>query len=231
MVFTTDKIALIYMKYSEVISLLGETGLSPEVLAKNLSISNSTYRRWLKADPGGEFPREYEPGLATGVYKLLNDKSLSYNSGQVNTFVEGNLPEYFQAAIGQVKDASDMFSENSTHQDKITAVLSSLGNSNIVRDRVDKSSKNILKFAEWGTAWKYRIKLMLKVITSKDMGLIDRMVAYGALFYLILPLDLVPDSIPVFGYVDDFGILGFAAAYYYKRFPDMVSSGDKLTLK
>jgi uncharacterized membrane protein YkvA (DUF1232 family) len=49
-------------------------------------------------------------------------------------------------------------------------------------------------------------------------------VAYGALFYLILPFDLIPDSIPVFGYVDDFGILGFAVAYYARKFPELKRS-------
>lgn len=33
---------------------------------------------------------------------------------------------------------------------------------------------------------------------------------YGALGYLILPVDLVPDLLPVVGYVDDLGALGLA---------------------
>ena len=45
--------------------------------------------------------------------------------------------------------------------------------------------------------------------------------AYGALFYLFTPFDLVPDVMPVFGYVDDFGMLGFAVAYYGAKFPHL----------
>jgi len=215
------------MKYGQVIGLLNETGLSPENLAQWVSVSNSTYRRWLKAPVGDEFPKEYESNVAAGLYKLLDNKSLSYESARVNKFVEGNMPDFFQAAVGRLNSTGDLFSENSTHQDKITAVLSNLGNSSKIRSQVDKSSKKILKFAEWGSAWKYRTTLLAKVITSKELSLVDRLVAYGALFYLILPFDLIPDSIPVFGYVDDFGILGFAAAYYCKRFPKIAAGmGD-----
>lgn len=213
-----------FMKYGEVVNLLNETGLSPENLAEWVSVSSSTYRRWLKEPLSDEFPKEYESNLAAAVYKLLENKSLSYDSHRVNKFVEGHMPEFFQAAVGRLNINGDLFSENSTHQDKITAVLSNLGNSSKIRKEVEHSSKKILKFTEWGAAWKYRINLMMKVISSKDLTLVDRLVAYGALFYLILPFDLIPDSIPVFGYVDDFGILGFAAAYYASRFPKIAAS-------
>ncbi len=63
--------------------------------------------------------------------------------------------------------------------------------------------------------------MLTHAIRSKKLSLADKLVAYGGLFYLILPFDLIPDSIPVFGYVDDFGILGFASAYYFKRFPGL----------
>jgi len=209
------------MQYCDVTGLLDETGFYPESLAGWLSVSNSTYRRWLKAPPADEFPKEYEANVAAGVYKLLENKSLSYESVRVNKFVEGNMPEFFQAAVGRFNSSGDLFSEKSTHQDKITTVLSNLGNSSKIRHQVDGSAKKILKFKEWGSSWKYRIGLMMKVTTSKELTLVDKLVAYGALFYLILPFDLIPDSIPVFGYVDDFGILGFASAYYCKRFPKL----------
>jgi len=215
-----------HMQYRDIVELLDETGFSPENLAQWLSVSASTYRRWLKAPPGDLFPEEYRSNVAAGVYKLMEAKALSYDSPRVNKFMEQHVPEFFQAAIGRLKSTEDLFSEGSTHQDKITAVLSNLGNSSAVRKKVDKSSKSILKFAEWGAAWKYRIRLLVSVVQSKELTLVDRLVAYGALFYLILPFDLIPDSIPVFGYVDDFGILGFAAMYYAKRFPKLESGAQ-----
>jgi uncharacterized membrane protein YkvA (DUF1232 family) len=207
------------MQYGEVISLLDETGFSPENLAQWLSLSASTCRRWLKEPQNSAFPEEYYSNVADAVYKLLENKHLSYDSARVNKFLEKYTPEFFKAAIGRINSTEDLYAEHSTHQDKIMAVLSNLGNSSSVRNKVDKSSKAIRKFTEWGTAWKYRIKLLSGILVAKELTLIDRLVAYGALFYLILPFDLVPDTIPVFGYVDDFGILGFAAAYYARQYP------------
>jgi uncharacterized membrane protein YkvA (DUF1232 family) len=209
------------MKYGEVLGLLDEAGFSPENLAKFVSVSNSTYRRWQKEPLGDVFPKEYESNIASGLYKLLENKSLSFDSPRVNSFVENHIPEFFQAAVGRLTISGEIFAEDFSHQDKITSILSNLGNSSTIRSRVDKATRKLKTFLEWGAAWKYRIKLLMDVTRSRELALVDRLVAYGALFYLILPLDLVPDSIPVFGYVDDFGILGFATAYYCKRFPEM----------
>lgn len=209
------------MKYGEVLGLLSETGLSPENLAQFVSVSNSTYRRWQKESAGDVFPKEYESNIATGLYRLLENKSLSFDSVRVNRFVESHIPEFFQAAVGRLSISGEMFSEDFSHQDKITSVLSNLGNSSKIRSRVDKATRKLKTFLGWGTAWKFRIRLLMNVTASRELAPVDRLVAYGALFYLLLPFDLVPDSIPVFGYVDDFGILGFATAYYCKRFPEM----------
>jgi uncharacterized membrane protein YkvA (DUF1232 family) len=42
-------------------------------------------------------------------------------------------------------------------------------------------------------------------------------VAYGALYYLLCPLDLIPDNVPVFGLMDDYCVLGLAASHYAKK--------------
>jgi uncharacterized membrane protein YkvA (DUF1232 family) len=34
-----------------------------------------------------------------------------------------------------------------------------------------------------------------------------------------MPFDLIPDAIPVFGYMDDFVVLTVAALYLRKRYP------------
>ena len=207
------------MDYKQLKTILDETGLSPERLSSRLGISNLTYRRWLKRPSSEAVPKEYERTIAGGIYQLLSEGQLSHDSKTVGDFVEHHLPEFFQAVIGQFKVTEDTFTEKSPHQDKVTSVLLHIGNSKRARQRVDASTMKVQKFAAWGLAWKDRITVLTKAIGSKKLTAVDKLVAYGALFYLILPFDLIPDTIPVFGYVDDFGILGFAVAYYLKNYP------------
>lgn len=212
------------MRYEQLITILNETRLSPEKLAPRLGISNLTYRRWLKRPGKEEIPKEYKRNIAGGIYQLLAEGMLDRDSKAVSVFLENNLPEFFQAAIGQFHVSEQMFEKGSSHQDKITAVLLQIGNNAGIRHRVDKQTGKIRAFAAWGNEWKRRITLLLKTIRSNELTLVDKLVAYGALFYLILPFDLIPDTIPVFGYVDDFGILGFAVAYYLKKFPELAAT-------
>jgi uncharacterized membrane protein YkvA (DUF1232 family) len=207
------------MNYKQLKIILDETGLSPERLSSRLGISNLTYRRWLKRPPNDPVPKEYERTIAGGIYQLLNEGQLSHDSKTVGNFVEHHLPEFFQAAIGQFKVSEDVFAEKSPHQDRVTSVLLHIGTNTKARQRVEASAGKIQKFAIWGSAWKGRIGILTKAIRSKKLTAVDKLVAYGALFYLILPFDLIPDTIPIFGYVDDFGILGFAVAYYLKNYP------------
>ena len=209
------------MKLSEVISLLNETNFSPEKITEYISISNSTYRRWLKSDPKSKIPEEYEQNVADGIYKLLIDGFLSYDSTLVNNFLNNHLPKFFQASIGQLNYSEDLFSKDANHQDKIIAILAHLGNSSKVRDRIDNSGDKIKKFLKWGNVWKSNIQFLLDIIKLKSISSLDKLVAYGSLFYLILPFDLIPDQIAVFGYVDDFGIIGFATEYYRKKTPKL----------
>jgi uncharacterized membrane protein YkvA (DUF1232 family) len=217
------------MQYEQLTNILNETGLSPEKLSARLGISNLTYRRWLKRPPHDDVPQGYERTLAGGIYQLLSEGKLSHDSKTVSHFLEKNMPEFFGAVMGQFHMPPDLLTNRSfNHQDKITMILSHIGKNTRIRRRVDASSSAIRKFTSWGDEWKNRVTLLTKAIRSKQLTLVDKLVAYGALFYLILPFDLIPDSIPVFGFVDDFGILGFAAAYYIQKFPEL-SSNDGLS--
>lgn len=53
----------------------------------------------------------------------------------------------------------------------------------------------------------------------------------GALGYLIFPLDIVADIIPMVGFVDDLGVLGFALAQVAMNIDDTVKQKAKDKLK
>lgn len=52
--------------------------------------------------------------------------------------------------------------------------------------------------------------LLYYALESPNIPLKAKVQIYGALGYLILPLDIVPDLLPIVGYVDDLGALMLA---------------------
>lgn len=212
------------MRYGQVIALLDESGLLPEALGEYIGVSGSTYRRWMKAAPGAQLPDEYMPGVGAGIYRLLQEGKLNADSPRVNAFLEKNLPEYFSAVVGLLGGSDDLFAEESPHEEKVVTALTSLGRSARIREKVGSSGEFLHKAKGWGAVWKQRITILTKTIGLSEISLVDKLAAYGALFYLFTPFDLVPDAVPVFGYVDDFGMLGFAVSYYATKFPDIPKS-------
>ncbi|MFD0694518.1 YkvA family protein [Paenibacillus sp. GCM10027628] len=72
--------------------------------------------------------------------------------------------------------------------------------------------------------------LLFYALESKKTPLKAKVQIYGALGYLILPFDLVPDLLPVVGYVDDLGALALALGAVAKSIDDDVKrkAKDKL---
>ena len=71
----------------------------------------------------------------------------------------------------------------------------------------------LLRFA--GTIGKEGLRsafILYYTLQRKDLPGKTRAIILGALGYLILPADVIPDLIPVFGFTDDIGILAAALA-------------------
>ncbi len=76
--------------------------------------------------------------------------------------------------------------------------------------------------AFWGKLKKYAVKLgkelmekalwLYYVVQDPDVPMRVKTKIYSALGYLILPMDAIPDTIPVVGYSDDLGVLTVAVA-------------------
>ncbi|HJD97654.1 YkvA family protein [Mailhella massiliensis] len=54
--------------------------------------------------------------------------------------------------------------------------------------------------------------ILYYTLQRKDLPGRTRAIILGALGYLILPTDIIPDLIPIFGFTDDIGILAAALA-------------------
>ncbi|KRF01759.1 hypothetical protein ASG89_25720 [Paenibacillus sp. Soil766] len=73
--------------------------------------------------------------------------------------------------------------------------------------------------------------LLFYALDSPKTPLRAKVQIYGALGYLILPLDLMPDLLPIVGYVDDLSALGFALAAVSKSIDDEVRRKAKSKLR
>jgi uncharacterized membrane protein YkvA (DUF1232 family) len=206
------------MKNSHLLILMRETKLSPEQLAKRLGISNMTIRRWMKNAPGKTIPSIYEKTVWDAVYQMVAEGMLSPESTFVHKAVKESQKYYFSAAMKSLGFKASKKGKNQFSMDSIMKGLSEIGAQEGHQSQVERNQKKILSFTRLGRDWNERISALMKVVGNTRLSLKDKLVASGALFYLLCPLDLIPDNVPVFGMMDDYCVLGLAADHYGKKF-------------
>ncbi|MFI5228173.1 MAG: YkvA family protein [Gemmatimonadales bacterium] len=54
------------------------------------------------------------------------------------------------------------------------------------------------------------LRLLGGLVTDKRVSMVDKMLVLGAIAYIVMPIDLIPDFIPFFGEIDDVYILVLA---------------------
>lgn len=80
----------------------------------------------------------------------------------------------------------------------------------VYQDNYNESSlwNKVKKFAKKaGLKVIYLVLLLYYVLQSETVSMTDKAKIYGALGYFILPVDFIPDAIPVVGFTDDFAAL------------------------
>jgi uncharacterized membrane protein YkvA (DUF1232 family) len=214
------------MTFSELNSVLDATGLSAEQLAPIFGVGSMTVRRWQKEPGNRRVPKGHRWSIIESVYQLVIDGKISTDDPAVQGLLKGSTPLSFQAIIKGMGVSDANLNPKETQQDKMIAILSQIGGNVGHRAEVEESSKKLSYFKNMGSEWQKRISSLIKVLRSSELSLLDKWIAYGALFYLITPFDLIPDHIPVIGLIDDFGVLGFAFSYYLKRYPSLFASAN-----
>lgn len=200
---------------------LEQAGLSPEQAAKRLGVSHMTLRRWQAAPGDTVLSSKYERGFRPAIESLVAEGLIGRNSPAARSLVEDRKVSF--QAILRTLGFPENFLDAGPHDRRVMLNgLSKVGADSERKNEVDRSTKKIASFARLGNEWKERINGLLAVIRSKDLIVTDKFVAYGALFYLLMPFDLIPDTIPVIGLLDDFAFLGIALWFYKKRFPTLV---------
>ena len=54
------------------------------------------------------------------------------------------------------------------------------------------------------------LRLLAGLLTDRRVAMLDKLLVAGAMAYIIMPIDLIPDFIPFFGEIDDLYLLIFA---------------------
>lgn len=94
----------------------------------------------------------------------------------------------------------------------------------------------LLKLKKWALALKHNLYALYLAYHRKDVSLLAKMIAVTVVAYALSPIDLIPDFIPVIGYLDDMILLPLGIALAVKLIPDdiwkeCVANAHQSTLK
>ena len=205
------------MTNSHLLKILETTGYSPEELGRMIGLSGMTLRRWTKKPLDFPIPPVYVPAIRDTCYRLVSQGLLDPESPHVKAILLSGLSKgEHHAAIVNLGLPSDFDTNPAMNEDRILTSLVVIGAQGKKQSEVESNPEKISRFKAMGAEWTERISTLVSVIRSRKMSLTDKFIAYGALFYLLTPIDFIPDNIPFLGLFDDFAILGFAATYYMK---------------
>ncbi len=204
------------------LTILEESSCSPEELGKRIGVSGMTLRRWLKKPGGTKVPKVYVPAIRDACLEMAAEGRLDPEGPVVRMLLSEAPPGEYHVALKNLGLRQGFALAPSGSEDQILTGLAQIGQQTEKQAEVEGHSDRVLWFKNLGEEWSDRISFLWKVIRSKKLASPDKVVAYGALFYLLTPLDFIPDHIPFFGFLDDLGVLGIAVAYYSKRMGNVI---------
>lgn len=212
------------MKYSQLKKIIQETGLSPEQLAGPFGVSNMTLRRWSKETGNKEIPAASTRLLVEGVHQLVSEGTLKANSAIVQEVLAESPSRSFEAVLSGMGVAPTESESGKSYEENMTMALFQIGSNKDHQTQVEQGEERLSWFKRQGQEWKTGIATLTRVVRDRRFSTVEKMIAYGALFYLIAPMDLVPDALPFAGVIDDYGVLVLASTYYLARIPKTPST-------
>ena len=208
------------MNYGQVLDVFDKAKLSPERAAQELGVSGMTLRRWRSKPRDEALPEIYRLAIEPLMRRLIGDGRLHPEDSCVSAaFVHPEEP--FQKTLKESGITLEALASPDKSRGIVAKGLAHIGESEQRQQQVKSSGKMLERLKGMGAEWGSRIGDLSLVMRSDEITMLDKLVAFGALFYLICPFDLIPDAIPVIGYTDDFIVLGIAVLYYRKRFPHL----------
>jgi uncharacterized membrane protein YkvA (DUF1232 family) len=80
----------------------------------------------------------------------------------------------------------------------------------------------------WAKSLKHNIYALYLAYHNKDVPLLAKIIAAIVVAYALSPIDLIPDFIPVIGYLDDMILLPLAIALAIRLIPEQVWEACKV---
>ncbi len=212
------------MDIIQISEILEAAHYSPEEFGKLVGISGMTIRRWMKKPGKSGIPKVYVAAIRDACYRLISEGRLSPDSPVILALLSDGMSGVYEASLKNLGLSKGFDTGLSGSQEQILSGLVEIGSQSAKQTMVRDSASRLPFFRNLGEEWSRRIGMLWKVISSEDLSSPDKVVAYGALFYLLTPIDFIPDTIPFFGFLDDLGVMGIAVAYYSRRFQNHSSS-------
>lgn len=199
-----------------------EAELSPEAFAEMLGVSGMTIRRWMKAGKG-QLPKLYTFSLRQACLDLIAQGKVDPLGKTAQLILEESGSEYHDNARTHLGLRPESAVFDPEKPEGFLESLFEIGAQGRQQAVVLAGTQQFNFFRKKGKEWTTRIDLLWRALKSGEISTVDKFAAFGALFYLLTPFDFVPDQLPMFGLMDDFLILGIAAAFYRKRFSHILA--------
>ncbi len=61
-----------------------------------------------------------------------------------------------------------------------------------------------------------RARALVRYFRDREASLLGKLFVLAALVYVVSPVDLIPDAIPVVGWLDDVGVMSLAVAWMWR---------------
>ena len=61
-----------------------------------------------------------------------------------------------------------------------------------------------------------RARALVRYFRDREASLLGKLFVLAALIYVVSPVDLIPDAIPLVGWLDDVGVMSLAVAWMWK---------------
>ena len=61
-----------------------------------------------------------------------------------------------------------------------------------------------------------RARALVRYFRDREASLLGKLFVLAALVYVVSPVDLIPDAIPIVGWLDDLGVMSLAVAWMWR---------------